>query len=149
MLTPCWLLRAAAFAASAASASAQVVILFSAHSVPMQVVEKGDHYVPEVCGSVKAIMEKVTQEMTNSSVDGASIPRHILAWQSKVGFLVGLAPLCAVMRRSPAATAACTALLSSATLYAWVSSARPGSGHWCTQQGRGRFCCPRPAPLCH
>jgi len=70
----------------------KVVILFSAHSVPMQVVEKGDHYVPEVCGSVKAIMEKVTQEMTNSSVDGASIPRHILAWQSKVGFLPWMTP---------------------------------------------------------
>lgn len=69
----------------------KVVILFSAHSVPMQVVEKGDHYVPEVCGSVKAIMDELTTQMRNGNPDGP-IPRHILAWQSKVGFLPWMVP---------------------------------------------------------
>jgi len=35
-----------------------VVFVFSAHSVPMKVVNRGDHYVPEVCASVKMVMEK-------------------------------------------------------------------------------------------
>lgn len=41
----------------------------------------------KVCGSVKAIMDELTTQMRNGNPDGP-IPRHILAWQSKVGFLV-------------------------------------------------------------
>lgn len=61
----------------------KVNIVFSAHSVPMKVVEKGDHYVPEVAASVKATMEKVAARI-QAEQPGATVPRHILAWQSKV-----------------------------------------------------------------
>ena len=54
----------------------KVTFLFSAHSVPMKVVEKGDHYVSEVAASVKRVMEKWEAKGHEH--------RHVLAWQSKV-----------------------------------------------------------------
>jgi ferrochelatase len=59
-----------------------VVILFSAHSVPMKVVEKGDHYVPEVSSTVHAVMQRWQERA--ASTDGLSANKHVLAWQSKV-----------------------------------------------------------------
>jgi len=62
----------------------KVLVLFSAHSVPMKVVEKGDVYVNEVSASCKAIMQR-WQELGHSNT-------HMLAWQSKVGFLPWMVP---------------------------------------------------------
>lgn len=61
----------------------QVVILFTAHSLPMKVVEKGDAYVHEVAATARAVMESMPPGVHNSS---------LLAWQSKVGFLPWMAP---------------------------------------------------------
>lgn len=52
----------------------KVVVLFSAHSLPMQIVNRGDAYPAEVAASVYAIMEKLN----------FSNP-YRLVWQSKVG----------------------------------------------------------------
>ena len=51
-----------------------VVLLFSAHSLPMSVVNKGDPYPAEVAATVYAVMQKL----------GFSNP-YRLVWQSKVG----------------------------------------------------------------
>jgi len=50
------------------------VILFSAHSLPMSVINRGDPYVVEVSTSVSAVMERL----------GHSNP-YRLVWQSQVG----------------------------------------------------------------
>lgn len=52
----------------------KVVILFSAHSLPMQIVNRGDSYPAEVAASCYAVMEKLN----------FSNP-YRLVWQSKVG----------------------------------------------------------------
>ena len=60
----------------------------SAHSVPMKVVEKGDHYILEVAATVKSVMEEWTQSVTNGDILGLAkgdTNKHIVAWQSKVG----------------------------------------------------------------
>ncbi|KZT70956.1 ferrochelatase [Daedalea quercina L-15889] len=51
-----------------------VVLLFSAHSLPMSVVNRGDPYVLEVSASVSAVMDRL----------GNSNP-YRLVWQSQVG----------------------------------------------------------------
>lgn len=71
----------------------KVTILFSAHSVPMKVVQKGDHYVPEVAATVKAVMNNWRARTRSGTIDGLQQPnKYILAWQSKVGFLPWMAP---------------------------------------------------------
>ena len=62
----------------------QVVLLFTAHSLPMKVVNKGDQYPQEVAATVQAVM---TQGLPKSQRNP-----YILAWQSKVGFLPWLGP---------------------------------------------------------
>mmetsp|Transcript_19809 Transcript_19809/g.29617 ORF Transcript_19809/g.29617 Transcript_19809/m.29617 type:complete len:380 (-) Transcript_19809:37-1176(-) len=62
----------------------KVVIVFSAHSVPMKVVEKGDVYVNEISATCKAIMEK-WENLGNKN-------RHVVAWQSKVGYMPWMVP---------------------------------------------------------
>jgi len=52
----------------------KVVILFSAHSLPMEIVNRGDSYPAEVAASVYAVMEKLN--FCNP---------YRLVWQSKVG----------------------------------------------------------------
>ncbi|XP_077483006.1 ferrochelatase, mitochondrial isoform X2 [Amblyomma americanum] len=59
----------------------QVVILFSAHSLPMKVVERGDTYPAEVAATVVSIMAKLKN----------SHP-YRLVWQSKVGPMPWLRP---------------------------------------------------------
>jgi len=54
----------------------KVVILFSAHSLPMSVVNRGDPYPAEVAATVWAVMNKL----------GFSNP-YRLVWQSQVGML--------------------------------------------------------------
>ena len=51
-----------------------VVLLFSAHSLPMSVVNRGDPYVLEVSATVAAVMERLKH----------SNP-YRLVWQSQVG----------------------------------------------------------------
>eukprot|EP00041_Stephanoeca_diplocostata_P007302 m.102446 g.102446 ORF g.102446 m.102446 type:complete len:404 (-) comp16822_c0_seq1:107-1318(-) len=71
----------------------KVILVFSAHSVPMKVVEKGDHYVTEVAASVKAVMEKITEKVKANSFEKVSVvPKHVMCWQSKVGFLPWMTP---------------------------------------------------------
>lgn len=67
----------------------KVNIIFSAHSVPMKVVQKGDHYVAEVAATVKAVMAQLVEQW---NPEHGRPPRHILAWQSKVGFLPWMVP---------------------------------------------------------
>lgn len=50
------------------------MLLFSAHSLPMSVVNRGDPYILEVSASVAAVMERL----------GHSNP-YRLVWQSQVG----------------------------------------------------------------
>ncbi|CCI47618.1 unnamed protein product [Albugo candida] len=59
----------------------KVIIMFSAHSLPMKVVYKGDPYVKEIASTTERVMDKL--QIGNS---------HILAWQSKVGFLPWMGP---------------------------------------------------------
>lgn len=51
-----------------------VVLLFSAHSLPMSVVNRGDTYPAEVAATVYAVMQRL--QFSN---------RYRLCWQSKVG----------------------------------------------------------------
>ncbi|CAK9782077.1 putative ferrochelatase [Cutaneotrichosporon oleaginosum] len=51
-----------------------VVLLFSAHSLPLEIVNRGDTYTPEVAATVHAVM----QELNFSNP-------YRLTWQSKVG----------------------------------------------------------------
>lgn len=64
----------AALAKFQPSARSDAVILFSAHSLPMSVVNRGDPYVLEVSASVNAVMDRL----------GHSNP-YRLVWQSQVG----------------------------------------------------------------
>jgi ferrochelatase len=59
----------------------------------LQVVEKGDHYVPEVCASVQKVMQSWGQRCDGGKVDGLTgANKHVLAWQSKVGYLPWMVP---------------------------------------------------------
>ena len=59
----------------------EVVILFSAHSLPMSVVNRGDPYPQEVAATVQRVMEML--KFSNP---------YRLVWQSKVGPLPWLGP---------------------------------------------------------
>ncbi|KAM9224702.1 ferrochelatase, mitochondrial isoform 2-T2 [Dugong dugon] len=59
----------------------EVVVLFSAHSLPMSVVNRGDPYPQEVGATVQRVMDKL----------GYSNP-YRLVWQSKVGPIPWLGP---------------------------------------------------------
>lgn len=52
----------------------QTILLFSAHSIPIWMVERGDDYTGEVGGTVQAVMTKLRRKNPFS-----------LVWQSKVG----------------------------------------------------------------
>jgi len=69
---------------------AQTIVVFTAHSVPMKVVNKGDQYVSEVAATAHAVMAELHAQQ------GPAAPQqrntHVLAWQSKVGFLPWMGP---------------------------------------------------------
>lgn len=67
----------------------KVVLLFSAHSLPMKVVNKGDTYPQEVAATVLAVMKELS----------FSFP-YRLVWQSKVGPLPWLSPATDAVIRS-------------------------------------------------
>jgi len=58
-----------------------IIILFSAHSLPLKAVNRGDAYPSEVSSTVHAVMEEL----------GYAYP-YALVWQSKVGPLPWLGP---------------------------------------------------------
>lgn len=58
-----------------------VVLLFSAHSLPQSIVDRGDAYPAEVAATTEAVMESL----------GRTNP-HLLAWQSSVGPVKWLGP---------------------------------------------------------
>ncbi|KAN0038866.1 hypothetical protein ACTA71_001058 [Dictyostelium dimigraforme] len=64
------------------------VLVFSAHSLPMSTVEKGDPYPQEVAETVCRVMDnlKIRDQETGKPLE------YILAWQSKVGPLPWLSP---------------------------------------------------------
>jgi len=66
------------------SSKNKVVIVFSAHSVPMKVVQKGDVYVNEVSATCKAIMQRWEEK--------GNLNKHMVAWQSKVGYMPWMVP---------------------------------------------------------
>jgi ferrochelatase len=67
----------------------QVLILFSAHSLPLDVIDRGDSYPQEVGASVQGVVERL----------GTSNP-YLLAYQSDVGPVRWLGPSTAqVLRR--------------------------------------------------
>lgn len=59
----------------------KVVVLFTAHSLPLKTVNRGDRYPSEIGATVHLVM----QELHNSNP-------YSLSWQSKVGPLPWLAP---------------------------------------------------------
>lgn len=60
------------------------VILFSAHSLPMAAVSRGDPYPAEVAATVHAVMHQLQQQWANSG-RATPLPAYRLVWQSKVG----------------------------------------------------------------
>jgi len=69
------------------------VFIFSAHSVPMKVVEKGDHYITEVAATVNKVMETFSGKVSAGEIPGvAQTNQYVMAWQSKVGFLPWMVP---------------------------------------------------------
>ena len=65
------------------------VVVFSAHSVPMKVVKKGDPYTNEVAATVRSVMDQIIARFEGTK---KTVPKHILAWQSKVGYLPWMVP---------------------------------------------------------
>merc|ERR1712013_159505 len=64
-------------------------VLFSAHSIPMKTVQRGDPYVFEVVSTVKAVMQRLKERAT---ARGERVAQHQVSWQSKVGFLPWMTP---------------------------------------------------------
>lgn len=56
----------------------QIVLLFSAHSIPIWMVERGDDYTGEVGGTVQAVLSRLHSTRASSNP-------YSLVWQSKVG----------------------------------------------------------------
>ncbi|KAF0852208.1 mitochondrial heme biosynthesis ferrochelatase [Andalucia godoyi] len=63
------------------------VLLFSAHSLPMKIVQKGDPYPQLVGATVSAVMD----ELKRRNPAGPQFP-YLLTWQSQVGPLPWLGP---------------------------------------------------------
>ena len=59
-------------------------ILFSAHSLPVSLIEEGDPYVKEVEGTISAVIERLKQSI--------SLPPHHLGYQSRSGPVKWLQP---------------------------------------------------------
>ena len=68
-----------------------VCVLFSAHSIPMKTVQRGDPYVFEVASTVKSVMQRLKARARERGEEGR-VPQHQVSWQSKVGFLPWMTP---------------------------------------------------------
>lgn len=64
-----------------------VHIVFSAHSLPIRTVEKGDQYVPEIAATCASVMSRL-----QILRPGRSAFQYTLGWQSKVGPLPWMGP---------------------------------------------------------
>ena len=81
------------------SVAANTVIVFSAHSLPALVVNRGDAYVPEVAATVGGVVARLRAgvDVGDGTTSGGNSVQHrvvtavanphVLSWQSKVGFL--------------------------------------------------------------
>jgi protoporphyrin/coproporphyrin ferrochelatase len=87
-----------------------VTLVFSAHSVPIKTVAKGDPYVGEIFATVEAVMNELRSQPAwhaddadtpaaaagEGAVGGGGwsdgFPSHVVSWQSKVGFLPWMGP---------------------------------------------------------
>jgi ferrochelatase len=66
----------------------KVVIIFSAHSLPLDTVDKGDAYVGEVAASAHAVMNRLAElehPQEESRPPALGSRRFVIAWQSQVG----------------------------------------------------------------
>lgn len=81
----------------------KVIIVFSAHSIPMMIVNRGDPYTSEIASTVDYVMSTLRKGVdihtsvtsnNKTSTEKITTPHnsHILAWQSKVGFLPWMGP---------------------------------------------------------
>ena len=78
----------------------RVIIVFSAHSIPSMIVNRGDPYIREIAATVAAVMAALSPPTGAAAGGGepaaaAAAARrnpHVLAWQSKVGFLPWMGP---------------------------------------------------------
>ena len=59
-----------------------MLLLFSAHSLPLDVIDRGDAYPQEVGASVQSVVERL----------GAAATAYLLAYQSDVGPVRWLGP---------------------------------------------------------
>ena len=74
-----------------------VHVLFSAHSVPISTVLKGDHYPGEITASVHSIMAhqlpaRLRQRAAEHPAFSGAVPPYHMCWQSKVGPKQWMAP---------------------------------------------------------
>jgi ferrochelatase len=81
-----------------------VTIVFSAHSIPMMIVNRGDPYTTEIASTADLVMQRLREGVVldtpashpspgeSPSVVKALRNPHVLAWQSKVGFLPWMGP---------------------------------------------------------
>ena len=70
----------------------KVVIVFSAHSIPMRVVNRGDPYTAEVASTVSHVMQALRSTESVSASRSPVRNTHLLAWQSQVGYLPWMGP---------------------------------------------------------
>ncbi len=78
-------------------ALSDIVIVFSAHSVPMKVVYKGDQYVSEIYATVENVMSALYSQLRTAPPTAAAatdpvLPPYLVSWQSKVGYLPWMGP---------------------------------------------------------
>jgi len=66
-------------AAYPADVRSKVMIVFSAHSLPIRVVARGDQYPPEICATAMEVIQKLRARTAASSPNP-----YIMAWQSQV-----------------------------------------------------------------
>src|SRR6266849_4340880 len=64
---------------------ADVHLVFSAHGLPLSLIEKGDPYPRQVEGTVRLILERGAQISARAGDHGAWPATHALCYQSKVG----------------------------------------------------------------
>src|SRR5229473_61202 len=64
---------------------AEVHLVFSAHGLPLSLIERGDPYPRQVEGTVRLILERGAQISARAGDHGAWPATHALCYQSKVG----------------------------------------------------------------
>jgi protoporphyrin/coproporphyrin ferrochelatase len=85
----------------------KAIVVFTAHSIPMMIVNRGDPYTGEIAATANAVMQSLRDGVnvgdkttyfdtflnkTNETIVKFNTNPHVLAWQSKVGFLPWMGP---------------------------------------------------------